>query len=235
VEQEVERLLDEDAMATEVKYGECFPSRWHIICSFLCAEVLENVNPDLSDSEFIEQEVPLDAPTPAISDLGEGMGGDLGEGDEDEGAEGNESEPEQEGDIDEELAAELDMALGDEDEGAADEEEEEEDESEEDDDDDEDDDEAEARHLLSEEIRDLEAAVAKKQNEIAASLNPLIRVCSCLRSAYIASNRWNTVETIRGCLEEADGGLGNEAVTTRRDERETTSEERRDSARRRRF
>ncbi|TEB26621.1 hypothetical protein FA13DRAFT_1025804 [Coprinellus micaceus] len=158
VEQEVERLLDEDAMATEVKY-----------------EVLENVNPDLSDSEFIEQEVLLDAPTPAISDLGEGMGGDLGEGDEDEGAEGNESEPEQEGDIDEELAAELDMALGDEDEGAADEEEEEEDESEEDDDDDEDDDEAEARHLLSEEIRDLEAAVAKKQNEIAASSNPLIR------------------------------------------------------------
>ncbi|KAJ3544086.1 hypothetical protein NMY22_g2915 [Coprinellus aureogranulatus] len=158
VEQEVERLLDEDSMATEVKY-----------------EVLENVNPDLSDSEFIEQDMPLDAPTPAISDMGEGALGDGGEGEEDEEPEENDSEQEPEGDIDEELAAELDMALGDEEEGAADEEEEEEEESEEDDDDDEDDEEAEARHLLSEEIRDLEAAVAKKQNEIAASLNPLIR------------------------------------------------------------
>lgn len=109
--------------------------------------------------------------------MGEGTVGEGGEGDEGEEAEENESDQEQEGDIDEELAAELDMALGDEEEGGADEEEEEDEESEEDDDDDEDDEEAEARHLLSEEIRDLEAAVSKKQNEIAASSNPLIRVC----------------------------------------------------------
>lgn len=164
------------------------------------AEVLENVNPDLSDSEFIEQEVPLDAPTPAISDLGEGTVGEGGEGDEDEEAEENDSEQEQEGDIDEELAAELDMALGDEEEGAADDEEEEDDESEEDDDDDEDDEEAEARHLLSEEIHDLEAAVAKKQNEIAASSNPLIRVwiipCTSLKFCLTKSLFRNDSRTL---------------------------------------
>ncbi|KNZ78429.1 Transcription initiation factor TFIID subunit 7 [Termitomyces sp. J132] len=54
VEQEVERLLAEDSLATEIKY-----------------DVLDNVNPDLSDSEFIEREEPIDAPTPAISDSGE--------------------------------------------------------------------------------------------------------------------------------------------------------------------
>lgn len=88
------------------------------------------------------------------------------DGDEDE---------EGEGDIDEELAAELDMALGDE--GGEDEEEEEEDDdSEEEDEDDEDDEDAQARKLLNEEIRDLEAAVAKKNHEIASSANPLIKV-----------------------------------------------------------
>ncbi|KAF5315657.1 hypothetical protein D9611_004913 [Ephemerocybe angulata] len=160
VEQEVERLLDEDAMASEVKY-----------------DVLENVNPDLSDSEYIEQEVPLDAPTPAVSDLGEANTGDIGEGDEDEELEEHdESEAEPEGDIDEELAAELDMALGDDmDENGGDEEDEDEDESEEEDDDDDDDEEVQARHLLNEEIRDLEAAVTKKQTEVASSSNPLIR------------------------------------------------------------
>ena len=39
VEEEVERLLGQDELASEMKY-----------------EVLENVNPDLSDSEFIEKE-----------------------------------------------------------------------------------------------------------------------------------------------------------------------------------
>ncbi|KAF4603806.1 hypothetical protein EYR40_000977 [Pleurotus pulmonarius] len=152
VEQEVERLLDEDAAAAEVQY-----------------EILENVNPDLSDSEFIERAEPLDAPTPAVSDGGDPTtpgpdGGDM-DGDEDE---------EGEGDIDEELAAELDMALGDE--GGEDEEEEEEDDdSEEEDEDDEDDEDAQARKLLNEEIRDLEAAVAKKNHEIASSANPLIK------------------------------------------------------------
>lgn len=137
-------------------------------------DVLENVNPDLSDSEFIEREEPLDAPTPAISDLGDAAtpGGDMGEGDEDE-EEGDEEE--MEGDIDEELAAELDLALGDE-EGGGEDDEDEEDESEEDDSEDDDDEDVQARKLLTEEIRDLEAAVAKKNNEIASSANPLIRV-----------------------------------------------------------
>ncbi|EDR14368.1 uncharacterized protein LACBIDRAFT_306133 [Laccaria bicolor S238N-H82] len=153
VEQEVERLLDEDSLATEVKY-----------------DILENVNPDLSDSEFIEQEEPLNAPTPAISDTGDAAtpGDDLGD------EEGEEEEEEgEEGDIDEELAAELDLALGDE-EGIDDDEEEEESE-EEDEEDDDDDDEVQIRKLLNEEIRDLEAAVFKKGKEIASSANPLIR------------------------------------------------------------
>ncbi|KAF5380994.1 hypothetical protein D9615_004071 [Tricholomella constricta] len=160
VEQEVERLLDEDALASEVKY-----------------EILDNVNPDLSDSEFIEREEPLDAPTPAISDMGEPQtpGYDMGdEGDEEE-EEGDEEEG-GEGDIDEELAAELDLALGDEEdeEGDGDDEEEEESEEEEEDED-EDDEDVQARKLINEEIRDLEAAVAKKGREIASSANPLIK------------------------------------------------------------
>jgi transcription initiation factor TFIID subunit 7 len=118
---------------------------------------------------------PLDAPTPAISDMGDaatpGIDGDEEEGEDDE---------EGEGDIDEELAAELDQALGDEDEaaryGGDEEEDEEDDESEDDEDEDEDDELVQARKLLNEEIRDLEAAVAKKNNEIASSANPLIRV-----------------------------------------------------------
>ncbi|KAJ3510284.1 hypothetical protein NLJ89_g4767 [Agrocybe chaxingu] len=155
VEQEVERLLDEDSMATEVKY-----------------DILENVNPDLSDSEFIEQDVPLDAPTPAVSDLGEAQTpGDLAEGEEEEE---EENEDGAEGDIDEELAAELDLALENEEEEDGDEEDEEED-SEDDESEDDDDEDAQARKLLSEEVRDLEAAVAKKRNEIASSGNPLIR------------------------------------------------------------
>ena len=137
------------------------------------------MNPDLSDSEFIEQE----APTPAISDMADApTPGDIGDG-EDEEPEENEEEPD--GDIDEELAAELDLALGDDDD---DEEDEEEDESEEEDSEDEDDEDAQARKLLSEEIRDLEAAVAKKGNEIASSGNPLIRVRWIIRTIYTISS-----------------------------------------------
>lgn len=96
--------------------------------------------------------------------------------DDDEGEEDEGDVDEGEGDIDEELAAELDLALGD-DEGEGDDEDEDDDEEEsEDDDEDEDDDMAQSRKLLNEEIRDLEAAVAKKGNEIASSANPLIRV-----------------------------------------------------------
>lgn len=142
-------------------------------------EILENVNPDLSDSEFIEREEPLDAPTPAISDMGDPStpGGDMGYGEEGEG-ESSEEEEEQEGDIDEELAAELDLALGDEEdeEGDGDDEDDDDDSDEEEDEDDDDDEMVQSRKLLNEEIRDLEAAVAKKGKEIASSANPLIRV-----------------------------------------------------------
>ncbi|KAI0374871.1 hypothetical protein BV20DRAFT_961077 [Pilatotrama ljubarskyi] len=168
VEQEVERLLEEDALASEVKY-----------------DVLENVNPDLSDSEFIDR--PPDAPegaTPGFAGSdGEGAatpGGGHAEGDEDgadEGGAGRDEEDEGEGDIDEELAAELDLALGDEEGGVEEDEdeEEEEDDEESDEDDDEDDEAVQARRLLNEEIHDLEAAVAKKRTEIASSANPLIK------------------------------------------------------------
>lgn len=127
------------------------------------------MNPDLSDSEFIEQE----APTPAVSDMADAPtpGGDIGDGEDFDEPEENDEE-DVDGDIDEELAAELDLALGDDDV----EDDEEEDESEEEDSEDEDDEDAQVRKLLSEEIRDLEAAVAKKGNEIASSGNPLIRV-----------------------------------------------------------
>lgn len=134
---------------------------------------MENVNPDLSDSEFIEREEPLDAPTPAVSDLGDAAtpGDEMRDGDEEAD---EEDEDEMEDGIDEELAAELDLALGDED--GLEDEEEEDDESEEEDSEDEDDEDVQARKLLNEEVRDLEAAVAKKNNEIASSANPLIRV-----------------------------------------------------------
>lgn len=54
---------------------------------------------------------------------------------------------------------------------------EDEDGSDEDEDEEDDDDEAvQSKRLLNEEIRDLEAAVRRKENEIAGSANPLIRV-----------------------------------------------------------
>jgi len=146
---------------------------------FAITEILENVNPDLSDSEFIERDEPLDAPTPGLmgSDVGDAPtpGADLGDGEDDD--DDDDDDDEAEGDIDEELAAELDLALGDEEEEAEDEDDEEDEDDSEEDDEDEDDEMVQARKLLNEEIRDLEAAVAKKGNEIASSANPLIRVC----------------------------------------------------------
>ena len=141
--------------------------------------VLENVNPDLSDSEFIEHDEDPDGQNLAGdgalgSDAGDAPtpGAMGGEDDEDDDA-GDDGE----GEIDEDLAAELDLALGDEeeddDEGEGDDSDEE-DEDEDDEDDDEDN--TQSRRLLNEEIRDLEAAVAKKGHEIASSANPLIRV-----------------------------------------------------------
>jgi transcription initiation factor TFIID subunit 7 len=114
----------------------------------------------------------LDASTPAVSDTGDiQTPGDLGEADEDEE---DENGDEVEGDIDEELAAELDLALeNDEEDGDDEDDDDDSDESESEDDDDDD---SQAVKLLNEEVRDLEAAVAKKRNEVAASSNPLIRV-----------------------------------------------------------
>jgi transcription initiation factor TFIID subunit 7 len=134
------------------------------------------VNPDLSDSEFIERDEPLDAPTPALgSDMGDALtpGADLAYGDADE----DEDEDEVEGDIDEDLAAELNLALEEEGEEGDEDDEDDEDEESDEDDEDEDDEVVQARKLLNEEIRDLEAAVAKKCHEIATSVNPLIKVC----------------------------------------------------------
>ena len=137
--------------------------------------MLENVNPDLSDSEFIEQDEPLDAPTPAISDFDAPTPGGEAMEEVEEQPEDDDAEDTGEG-IDEELAAELDLALGDEDQPEADEDEDDEDdESEEEDDEDEDEEDSQAKKLLNEEIRDLEAAVAKKTSEVASSVNPLIR------------------------------------------------------------
>lgn len=142
-------------------------------------DVLENVNPDLSDSEFIDRPDTVEPTTPGFGGSEAGdmptPGADLGErdGDMDE----DDEEGEGDGDIDEDLAAELDLALGDDEEGEGDDEEEEEEESDEDDEDDDDDEAVQAKKLLNEEIRDLEAAVMKKNHEIASSANPLIRVC----------------------------------------------------------
>ncbi|KAF8587426.1 hypothetical protein K439DRAFT_1630721 [Ramaria rubella] len=153
VEQEVERLLGEDANATKVEY-----------------ELLENVNPDLSDSEFIDAEEPA-------MDAGPEMDGEfavpaLPIEDDDE-----EDDEEEEGDIDEELAAELAREMGEEgDEDASDSDASDES-SEEGAEDDEDEDEeiVQAKKLLLEEIRDLEAAVARKETEISTSVNSLVK------------------------------------------------------------
>ncbi len=143
--------------------------------------MLENVNPDLSDSEFVDldPDASLDPLTPGFDPTTPAAQAD---GDEDEDAHAARDDDEVgEGDIDEELAAELDLALGDEEGGAdADEDEDEDEEDDEDDESDEDDDDddetVQARKLLNEEIRDLEAAVNKKQTEIGSSANPLIKV-----------------------------------------------------------
>ncbi|KAG8884440.1 hypothetical protein FRB97_004214 [Tulasnella sp. 331] len=168
VEQQLERLAEADARADQVDYA-----------------VLENVNPDLSDSEFdIDRTKPVDdeffdenddvpnhraspsaAATPGGGQLDDGMG--------------DEAEAEGEGDDDDEddLAAELERALaGEEESGDEDEDEdEEEDESEDDMDEDEDVELTQARRLLEDEIQDLEAAVEKKVTEIARAGNPLIK------------------------------------------------------------
>ena len=170
-----------------------------------------------------------DAPTPGGEgyEEGESMEATRREGDED-GEEGEE-------DIDVDLAAELDLALGDEDgedEGDEEDEDDDDDESEEEDDD-EDDEEVQAKKLLNEEIRDLEAAVAKKGMEIASSANPLIRVRVIFTTMQCIFMICPT-ETIRGGFEEAAGRLRHETRAERRVEGEATLTERRQSTGRRR-
>lgn len=149
-----------------------------------------------------------------------------GEGDQDGGEdEGDEAE----GDIDEDLAAELDMALGDEadeENEGDDEEEEDEDESDEDDEDDEDDEAVQAKKLLNEEIRDLEAAVAKKKQEIASSANPLIRVHSRLLSCVTLIANQEYTASLRRCPAQAASRPRHKARPAGRDEGEATLGER---------
>jgi len=99
---------------------------------------------------------------------------------EDEGTHEGKSDEGPDGEIDEELAAELDMVLGDQGQGRDDEDEDDEDDEEDSDEEeeDEDDETSQSMKLLNEEIRDLTAAVAKKEHEIASSSNPLIKVCT---------------------------------------------------------
>ena len=144
---------------------------------------------------------------------------DLGE---DEGGHGDKSDEEQDGDIDEELAAELDMVLGDQDqEGDDDDEDDEDDEDDSDEEEeDEDDETSQSMKLLNEEIRDLTAAVAKKEHEIASSSNPLIKVHT--HSHFSAVPFSQSTASFRGRPEKAQGRPGNEGSPARRSQGEAT-------------
>ncbi|KZO90520.1 hypothetical protein CALVIDRAFT_551594 [Calocera viscosa TUFC12733] len=173
VEQEVERLLEQDAKAVQVEF-----------------DVLENVDPDMSDSEFEPRA--FDAATPAS-----GMGEEDGYGEPLPGEESEEDE------MDMELAAEIDRAFeeegrsesdeeggrdpvlgGSETETGSDEEEYEEEYDSEDEEGDEEEEEEDAedaggerqrRRLLAEEIADLERACERKAAEVARAGNPVIK------------------------------------------------------------
>lgn len=140
-------------------------------------EILEDVNPDLSDSEFEPppEQGGSEAPTPGASAM-DGFDGDDAYQDHD--APGTAAEHEDDL-FEQELRAELAKGLGeesDDDDGDDDEELEEESESEDEGDEEEDEEFLRARKLLNEEIRDLEAAVAKKEQDIAGTQNILIKV-----------------------------------------------------------
>ncbi|KAH7107011.1 TAFII55 protein conserved region-domain-containing protein [Auriculariales sp. MPI-PUGE-AT-0066] len=153
VEAEVERLLQADADADKVQWN-----------------VLENVNPDLSDSEFINERDGA-ADTPAY-DASTPMGDD-----------GEDGELGQDGDDDDEMDALLAQELEHELRGSSpDEEDEDAEESEgseefedEDDEEGEDDELEQGRKRLNDEIRDLEAAIAKKQHEVEQTNNPVFK------------------------------------------------------------
>ena len=217
VEQEVERLFEADSLADDVKY-----------------DVLENVNPDLSDSEFIDYvEAPLDAPTPAFDAPTPATPADGADEDEDDGdmpppavrGGGGDEDDEGDGDIDEELAAELDLALGDEEGDEDDEDEDEDDEDDSDDDDDDDEETAQMRKLLNEEIQDLEAAVNKKRSEIASSANPLIKVSACSQYRDRAHLAYGChAASVRGRIEEVAGRSRHQDGAKRRVEGESSSQ-----------
>lgn len=188
VEQEMERLLDLDAQADQVEY-----------------KVLENVNPDLSDSEFDPDlrakrgssadffdgsgtpNFGADAPTPGGADGLDMEEGD-GDGENDEGS-------------DDDLAAELERALAGEDEGDEDEEEEDEDEDETDEEEEEDGDAelTQAKKLLYEEIQDLETVIEKKTAEIARIENPVLK--SRLEASFNLKKLKADLESKRAMLE----------------------------------
>ncbi|KAJ1310354.1 hypothetical protein OPQ81_007092 [Rhizoctonia solani] len=157
VEKEVERLLDTDSQATNVKY-----------------EILEDVDPNLSDSEF--DPPPEGGGSEAATPGASGM--DMFDG-EDGYQDATGMAAQQEDDLfEQELQAELAKGLGeesDDDDEDDDEDQEEESESEEDGDEEEDEEFVRTRKLLNEEIRDLEAAVAKKEQDIAGTQNILIK------------------------------------------------------------
>ncbi|GAB1517563.1 hypothetical protein RhiTH_000612 [Rhizoctonia solani] len=156
VEKEVERLLDTDSQATNVKY-----------------EILEDVDPNLSDSEF---DPPPEVGGSEAATPGAGM--DMFDG-EDGYQDATGMAAQQEDDLfEQELQAELAKGLGeesDDDDDDDDEDQEEESESEEDGDEEEDEEFVRTRKLLNEEIRDLEAAVAKKEQDISGTQNILIK------------------------------------------------------------
>ncbi|KAL7409389.1 TAFII55 protein conserved region-domain-containing protein, partial [Mrakia frigida] len=153
VEQEVERMLEQDQRADKVTY-----------------DIIEDADPDASDSEFL---TPKGTPAglPHGSDFGDGS--QMGDGATPMNGNGSQNE-------DDDLAADLfrELEKDDDDEAKGD-----------DDDEDEDDDEgseadsedeeaveiAQRSKLLNEEIRDLEAAVGRKKQEISSSSNPIIK------------------------------------------------------------
>ena len=163
----------------------------------------------------MDRDVTLNAITPGpTSEVGDlATPADLGE---DDGAHEDKSDEEPEGEIDEELAAELDMVLGDQgqERGEDDEDDEEDDDDSDEEEEDEDDETSQSMKLLNEEIRDLTAAVAKKEHEIASSSNPLIKVYSPLlppRDLLILF-----AASFRGRIEKTQGRLGDEGCPTRR-------------------
>ena len=107
------------------------------------------------------------------------------------------------------------MVLGDQDQDRDEDEEDEEDEDDSDEEEeDEDDETSQSMKLLNEEIRDLTAAVAKKEREIASSSNPLIKV----RIPLLLPHQFLMlfVAPFRGRLEKAQGRLRDEGCPTRR-------------------